>query len=109
MRDFTDALASLRVRLDEARQYLRIEELSARRPQLETEAGRPDLWDDPDVGRKVTTELDAVSSDLDMFHGLETQLTYAEELHELAREEDDETQEPEIGRASCRERVSIRV
>ena len=30
---------------------------AARRPQLETEASRPDLWDDPDAARKVTGEL----------------------------------------------------
>ena len=99
MRDFTDALAGLRVRLDEARQYLRIDELSARRPQLETEAGRPDLWDDPDVGRKVTGELSAVTADLDMYDGLAQQLDDAELLHELAREEEDETQEGDIAEA----------
>ena len=99
MRDFTDALAALRVRLDEARQYLRIDELSARRPQLETEAGRPDLWDDPDVGRKVTGELAAVTADLDLYDGLAGQLEDAETLHELAREEEDETQEAEIAEA----------
>jgi peptide chain release factor 2 len=96
MRDFTDALAALRVRLDEARQYLRIDELSARRPQLETEAARPDLWDDPDVGRKVTGELAAVKADLDLYDRLVEQLDDAELLHEMAREEDDETQEKDI-------------
>ena len=96
MRDFTDALAALRVRLDEARQYLRIDELSARRPQLETEAARPDLWDDPDVGRKVTGELSAVTADLDLYAGLAQQLDDAELLHEMARELDDETQESDI-------------
>jgi peptide chain release factor 2 len=96
MRDFTEALTALRVRVDEARQYLRIDELAARQPQLETEAGRPDLWDDPDVGRKVTGELSAVTADLDLFGGLVGQLEDAETLHELAREVDDESQEDEI-------------
>jgi len=96
VRDFTDDLRGLRVRLDEARQYLKIDELSARRPQLETEAARPDLWDDPDVGRKVTGELSAVTDDLDLYAGLAQQLEDAETLAELARELDDESQEPEI-------------
>ena len=43
MRDFSDDLAALRSRLDEAAGYLRIDELRSRRPQLETEASRPDL------------------------------------------------------------------
>ena len=46
MRDFSDDLADLRRRIEEARVYLRIEELLLSRPQLETEASRPDLWDD---------------------------------------------------------------
>jgi peptide chain release factor 2 len=99
VRDFTEDLKSLRARLDEARQYLRIDELSARRPQLETEAARPDLWDDPAVGRKVTGELAAVSSDLDLHAELAQQLEDAETLAELARELEDESQEPEIADA----------
>ena len=43
MRDFSDDLAGLRKRLDEALIYLRIEDLRRDRPQLETEASRPDL------------------------------------------------------------------
>ena len=53
MRDFSDDLKALRARLDEARTYLRIDELSMRRPQLETEAARPDLWDSPEAARKM--------------------------------------------------------
>ena len=48
VRDFSDDIGALRRRLDEAEQYLRIDELRQRRPQLETEASRPDLWDDPE-------------------------------------------------------------
>jgi peptide chain release factor 2 len=96
MRDFSDALKGLRARLDEARVYLRIDELSMRRPQLETEAARPDLWDDPAVGRKVTGELAAVTADLDAFADLEQRIEDTETLAELARELEDESQEPEI-------------
>jgi peptide chain release factor 2 len=99
MRDFSDDLKSLRVRLDEARQYLRIDELESRRPQLETEAARPDLWDDPDAARKVTGELSSVTADLDLYGGLAQQLDDADTLAELARELEDETQEPEIAEA----------
>jgi peptide chain release factor 2 len=99
VRDFTDDLRAVRARLDEAHQYLQIDDLSARRPQLETEAGRPDLWDDPDLARKVTGELSAVSADLDLFAALTRQLEDAETLAELARELEDESQEPEIAEA----------
>jgi len=102
MRDFTDDLKALRIRLDEARQYLRIDELTARRVQLETEAARPDLWDDPDVGRKVTGELSAVSADLDLHTGMTQELDDADTLAELARELEDESQEPEIAESIAR-------
>src|SRR6476646_3360646 len=98
MRDFSDDVSDLRRRLDEAKQYLRIDELRARRPQLETEASRPDLWDDQDLARKVTGELNQVTSDLEMYEGLVQRVDDAETLAELAREEADESQTSEIER-----------
>ncbi|MFZ6003903.1 MAG: peptide chain release factor 2 [Actinomycetota bacterium] len=97
MRDFSDQLADARKRIGDAESYLKIDELRARRPLLETEASRPDLWDDPDAARRVTGELAAVMDDLELFGRLVAELEDAETLHEMAREVDDETQEPEIG------------
>jgi len=96
MRDFTDDLSDLRRRIDEARVYLRIDELARSRPQLETEASRPDLWDDPDLARRVNAELSACTEDLELFAGLTTRLEDAETLHELGREEGDESVEVEV-------------
>ena len=99
MQDFTDQLSALRARLGEAEGYLRIGELEARRPQLEAEASRPDLWDDQDKARKVTSELAAVNEDLELFTRLSTDVEDAETLHEMAREEGDESLEGEIADA----------
>jgi peptide chain release factor 2 len=96
MRDFTDDLAGLRRRLAEAETYLRIDELRRSRPQLETEASRPDLWDDPDLARKVNGELAAVGEDLDLWDGLASRIDDTETLFELGREEADDTVEPEL-------------
>ena len=96
MRDFRDAFADLRRRLSEAERYLVIDELRARRPQLETEMGRPDLWDDPDVARKVQTELASVMDDLDTYDGLLRKVEDAETLFELGQEEGDDSVEGEI-------------
>jgi peptide chain release factor 2 len=96
MRDFSDDISALRRRLDEARVYLRIEELAARRPQLETEASRPDLWDDPDLARKINGELSACTEDLELFERLDSRIDDGATLYELAREEGDESIEPEI-------------
>src|SRR3954469_16141572 len=96
MRDFSDDLAALRSRLQEAAGYLRIEELRHRRPQLETEASRPDLWDDQATARKVTGELSSVTEDLERYESLESRLDDAETLFELGREESDDSVEAEI-------------
>jgi peptide chain release factor 2 len=99
VRDFTDQLAEARKRVADAESYLKIEELRARRPLLETEASRPDLWDDPEAAKRVTGELSTVVDDLEQYEGLVQELEDAETLHELAREVDDESQEPEIEEA----------
>jgi peptide chain release factor 2 len=96
MRDYSDELTDLHRRIDEARVYLRIEELLLARPQLETEASRPDLWDDPDLARKINGELSACTEDLELFEQLSLRLEDAETLHELGREEHDESVEAEV-------------
>ena len=96
MRDFSDALELTRKRVADAASYLKIDELRARRPLLETEASRPDLWDDAEVAKRVTGELSVVVDDLERFDRLTRELEDAETLHEMAREEDDESQEGEI-------------
>src|SRR5687768_12684472 len=96
MRDFSEDLSSLRERLDNAQGYLKIEELRARRPQLETEASRPDLWDDPERAKSVTGELSSVIDDLDLYDDLVGRLEDAETLAELARDEGDDSLEAEI-------------
>jgi len=96
MRDFTDDLRDVRRRLDEASEYLKIGESRNRLTELEAEIGRPDLWDDAERAKQVNTDYANVKSDVDLYDELSHQLDDAEVLHELAREVDDETQEPEI-------------
>ncbi|MBN2623807.1 MAG: peptide chain release factor 2, partial [Acidimicrobiales bacterium] len=99
MRDLTDDLKALRARLTEAESYLNVDELRARRPLLEAEASRPDLWDDADRARRVTGELSAVTDDLDQYEQLAARLDDAETLHELARDEGDEESLGEVDQA----------
>ena len=95
MADLTEDLKALRVELEEAEEYLRIEELRARLPQLETEMGRPDLWDDAERARKIQTEFTGVREDLDLYDELSGLVDDAETLFELSREEGDESLEAE--------------
>ena len=96
MQDFSDDLGRLRGRLIEAESYLRVAQLRARLPRLEAESSRPDLWDDPERARAVTSELAAISDDLGIFERLSADLSDAETLNELALEEGDASEQDEI-------------
>jgi len=96
VRDFSDEIKGLRARIGEAEDYLHIEDHRRVRPQLETEASRPDLWDDADLARKVTGELSSVIADIELYEDLDQRLADATTLAEMAREEGDESFEPEI-------------
>ncbi len=99
MRDFTDDLKDLRRRLGEAEGYLRVPASRARLTELELEVARPDLWDDQELAKKINAEYANVKSDLDTFDSLTGELDDVELLHEMAREVDDESQEPDIAAA----------
>ena len=85
-RDVASELVALGERLAEAERYLGREKLGARRAELEEEAARPDLWNDPDTARAVTKELGRVVADLDQLEGLRSALGDAEALRELTTE-----------------------
>ena len=85
-RDFTSELEALGERLGEAERYLGLDKLEARRAELETEVGRPDLWDDADRAREITKELGRVAADLDQLAGLRAGLEDARALQELTAE-----------------------
>jgi peptide chain release factor 2 len=85
-RDFGAELEGLSGRIEEAEGYLDIETHRHRRAELEADAARPDLWDDPDRARAVTTELGRVADDLARFDELTASLSDARVLDELVDE-----------------------
>ncbi len=85
--DLGEVLASLRARLDAAKGYLRLDELSQRVEELELEVAEPDLWSDPDRARKVMSEYGRTRDDVDRLVGLDTQLGEAEGLYVMALED----------------------
>jgi peptide chain release factor 2 len=99
LQDFSDELRALGQRLSDAERYLDLEGMHKRLSELEADASRPDLWDDADAARKVTTDLSRVKSDVDELEGLATRLSDAETLHELAIEERDDSVESEVSDA----------
>jgi peptide chain release factor 2 len=96
MRDFTDDLKDLRRRLGEAEVYLKITDNRARLSELEVEVSRPDLWDDQEFAKRINGEYSNVKGDIDAYDRLARDVEDIEVLHEMAREMDDESQEPDI-------------
>lgn len=80
-------LTRLRIELAEADDYLRIGELRSRLPQLETEMGRPDLWDDAERARQVQTEFSSVREDLDLYDRLSSEVDDLEVMLEMSAED----------------------
>ena len=99
MRDFSDDLALAAKRLGEAEAYLGLDRLRTRLTALEVDIGKPDLWDDPDVARKITTEYNVVKADIDLLEDFRGRVEDAETLYQLAVEEHDESVESELDAA----------
>jgi peptide chain release factor 2 len=96
VRDFGDDLRALRQRLDDAYGYLKIDETRKRLVELEAQVQEPDLWDDQERAKHVNAAYAAARDDIATFDALAQELEDVEVLHELAREEDDASQEDEI-------------
>ncbi len=96
MRDFSEELADVARRVGDAHGYLRVDEARKRLSDLEAQASAPELWNDTDNARKVTSELARVRDDVELVDALERRLSDVETLTELAREEADDSVEHEI-------------
>ncbi|MEY2886255.1 MAG: peptide chain release factor 2 [Actinomycetota bacterium] len=107
MRDFSNDLTEVRRRVDEASVYLKVEDSRARIAELEIEVARPDLWDDQENAKKVNSEYSNLKSDLDEFASLAGSIEDLEVLHEMAREIDDESQEPDLERGIAQARTKL--
>jgi peptide chain release factor 2 len=96
MRDFSEDLSDVARRVTDARGYLRVEEARTRLKELEEQASAPDLWNDAEHARKVTSELASVRDDVQIVDDLDQRVSDLETLYELAREEGDDSLESEI-------------
>ena len=94
--DFAAQLDLLSTRLAEAEKYLAIGSLRDRKAELEKDVARPDLWDDADEARRLTTELGKVSDDVAQVDSLVSELEEGRVLCELVSEAE-AAGEPEAG------------
>ena len=97
--DLTPDLRALRQRLSDAERYLDLEGKRKRLAALEADVGRPDLWDDPDHARAVTTEFGRLGDDVSLVDDLDGRLSDAETLYELAVDEADNSVGAELSSA----------
>src|SRR6056300_365507 len=96
MRDLSEDIRELRRRVVEAAGYLKVDEGRNRLVELEAEISRPDLWDDADRAKQVNADYAAVKDDLDTHDSIAALIDDIDVLHDLAREEGDESVIEEI-------------
>jgi len=94
--DIAESISRVADGVREAERFLGADALSLRRSELEEAASAPDLWDDADHAREVTTALGRVTEDLEMLASLAERLSDAQTLHQLMQEEGDESLRSEI-------------
>lgn len=96
MRDFSGELAELAKRLAEVEAYLGLEALRSRLAELGDQVAAPDLWEDPERARDLTTQHNRVAEDVRVLEHLEAALEDAETLYGLGLAESDDSVEAEV-------------
>ena len=86
LREALSTLEDLESRWSAAREYLKIDASRARHIVLSELVANPNLWDDQDRAREVTTELGRLSNDLEQFDDLRGSLDDSLVLAEFSRE-----------------------
>lgn len=96
MQDHSVEIQALQRRLVEVETYLGVEDSRIRRKELEAEVARPDLWEQPESARAMTTELAEINNDLTVYEDLSADVSDAELLNDLALEESDTATSDEV-------------
>src|SRR4051812_45895957 len=96
MRDIRDDVSALRQRLEEAHKYMHHDEAVERASELETEMGRPDLWDDPENAKAISQEYSQLNDDIKLLVSIDERINDVEMLHSLGAEESDSSVDNEV-------------
>jgi peptide chain release factor 2 len=86
LREALSDIEELEARWNAAREYLKIDESRLRHKELSALATNPELWNDQDHARLVTTELGRLTNDLESFDELRSALDDCVVLAEFSRE-----------------------
>ena len=91
MRSYSDELEALAKRVEEAKVYLKLGRTIERMAELEPVMASPNLWDDVESARRVTTEFNRLRSDIDEFATLDSAIADLGALEEMLAEGEDES------------------
>ena len=86
MSETNTELGLLWQRLKDAEHYLKLDEISDRKLELEDVVAQPDLWDDAENAKRVSQELAEITEDINLHHALTVQLEEVETFFELLEE-----------------------
>ena len=86
LREALTALGELESRWSAARDYLKIDTSRSRHAELSIAAAAPNLWDDQDRAREITTELGRLTNDLESFDDLRRALDDGQVLADFSRD-----------------------
>ena len=86
MSETNTELGLLWQRLKDAEHYLKLDEISDRKLELEDVVAQPDLWDDAENAKRVSQELAEITEDINLHHALTGQLEEVETFFELLEE-----------------------
>lgn len=106
--DVTTDLKDLSATLSSVEAVMDLAALRAQIAELEEQAARPDLWDDPETAQKVNSQLSHRQSDLRKIEELRQRLDDLEVLYELAESEGDASSlaEAEVERGRLRSDIA---
>ncbi|KAB7790516.1 peptide chain release factor 2 [Bifidobacterium leontopitheci] len=87
--DYAQAISDARAKYESIAKALDTDRLTQQVKELEEEAAKPGLWDDPENAQKVTSRLSAAQSQLKRLNGAQRRIDDVETLVELGREMED--------------------
>lgn len=91
MRSYSDELEAIAKRVEEAKVYLKLGRTIERMTELEPVIASPNLWDDVDNARRVTTEFNRLKADVDEFETLDGAIADLGALEEMLAEGEDDS------------------
>lgn len=95
-RDFNQEISALNATLSSIESVLDLPRLTKEKDDLETKAGAPDLWNDPESAQKVTSALSRVQSVITKVSSLRSRISDLPIMLELANSEDDSGAKSEV-------------